>query len=69
MSSNSRREDGRASAPKPLAIDDHLLDMGLLMTPAQRLRWLEETVEELLPWVGLAAKSRPSTGYSGSPPS
>jgi hypothetical protein len=33
--------------------------MGLAMTPAERLRWLEETVEELLPWVGRARLGRP----------
>ena len=36
-------------------IDHQLLEMGLRLTPAQRLRWLEETVEELLPWLGLAS--------------
>jgi len=33
--------------------------MGLALTPAGRLRWLEETVEELLPWVGRARAGRP----------
>lgn len=36
-----------------------VLRMGLEMTPAERLRWLEETVEELLPWVGRARLGRP----------
>ena len=36
-----------------------VLRMGLEMTPAERLRWLEETVEELLPWVGRARQGRP----------
>ena len=35
------------------------LRMGLEMTPAERLRWLEETVEEMLPWVGRARLGRP----------
>jgi hypothetical protein len=35
------------------------LRQGLAMTPAERLRWLEDTVEELLPWVGRAAQGRP----------
>lgn len=35
------------------------LRMGLQMTPAERLRWLEETVEELRPWVGRARQGRP----------
>jgi len=37
-------------------LDAKLLQMGLDLTPAQRLRWLEETVEELLPWLGLASR-------------
>ena len=36
-----------------------VLRMGLGMTPAERLRWLEETVEEMLPWVGKARLGRP----------
>ncbi len=44
----------------------HQIRIALDMTPAERLRWLEDTVEELQPWVGLARKrgeSRPpSTG-------
>ena len=32
---------------------------GLELTPAERLRWLEETVEELLPWVGRARLGKP----------
>jgi hypothetical protein len=35
------------------------LRQGLAMTPAERLRWLEDTVEELRPWVGRAAQGRP----------
>lgn len=38
---------------------DLQIRMGLEMTPAERLRWLEETVEELLPWVGRARLGRP----------
>lgn len=45
--------------PTP-SIDDDLLRMGLSLTPAQRLDWLESAVEELLPWVGLAAEGEPS---------
>lgn len=40
----------------------HHLDLGLEMTPAQRLRWLEETMEEMRRLQGLA---RP--GHSLSP--
>ncbi|MDH3402077.1 MAG: hypothetical protein OES32_09405 [Acidobacteriota bacterium] len=47
------RKDEPPSEPRP---DDELLAMGLRLTPAQRLRWLEETVEELLPWLGLASR-------------
>ncbi|MCP5068630.1 MAG: hypothetical protein GY946_18870 [bacterium] len=32
----------------------HQIKLALAMTPAQRLRWLETTVAELQPWVGLA---------------
>ncbi|MEM8963123.1 MAG: hypothetical protein AAGD38_16685 [Acidobacteriota bacterium] len=41
-------------------IDPHLLEIGLSMTPTERLRWLEDTVEELLPWLGLAADAESS---------
>jgi hypothetical protein len=39
-------------------VDLHLLEIGHRMTPAERLRWLDETVEGLLPWVGRAAGKR-----------
>jgi hypothetical protein len=39
---------------KPSNVDLHLLEIGRRMTPAERLRWLDETVEGLLPWVGRA---------------
>jgi hypothetical protein len=35
--------------------------MGLRLTPAQRLRWLEETMETLRRWQGLARPTRPSS--------
>ncbi len=38
-------------------VDHELLAMGLRMTPTQRLRWLEDAVEELLPWTGSASRS------------
>jgi hypothetical protein len=31
--------------------------LGLEMTPAERLEWLERTLEELRPWVGLATEA------------
>lgn len=37
----------------------HHLDLGLEMTPAQRLRWLEETMEEMRRLQGLARLDRP----------
>ncbi len=42
----------------------HQIKLALAMTPAQRLRWLETTVAELRPWVGLAR-----AGSSSSPSS
>ena len=35
------------------------LEQGLRMTPEERLRWLEETVEEMRSLQGLARKGRP----------
>lgn len=49
-----KSEDSGFAAARGL--DEALLDMGLRLTPAQRLRWLETTVEELLPWLGLAGR-------------
>jgi hypothetical protein len=36
----------------------HHLRLGLQMTPAERLRWLEETVEEMRQLQGLARRGR-----------
>jgi hypothetical protein len=36
------------------------LRRGLRMTPAQRLRWLESTVEELSSWCGQARRVDPT---------
>ncbi len=36
----------------------HHLRLGLKMTPAERLRWLEETVEEMRQLQGLARRGR-----------
>lgn len=38
----------------------HHLELGLRMTPAERLRWLEETVEEMRRLQGLARAPRPA---------
>jgi hypothetical protein len=35
------------------------LRKGLELSPAERLRWLENAIEELLPWVGRARLGRP----------
>jgi hypothetical protein len=41
----------------------HHIRLGLQMTPAERLRWLEDTVEEMRQLQGLARNSRlPATG-------
>lgn len=37
----------------------HHLQLGLPMTPVERLRWLEETVDEMRQLQGLARKGRP----------
>ena len=34
--------------------------LGLALTPAQRLRWLEQTMEELRPLVGRARLAKPA---------
>ena len=36
--------------------------IGLSMTPAERLRWLERTVEEFRPYVGAASRLESSSG-------
>ena len=35
------------------------LRWGLSLTPAERLRWLEESLDELLPWLGKARDGKP----------
>jgi hypothetical protein len=37
----------------------HHIRQGLLLTPAERLRWLEETVDEMRRLQGLARLGRP----------
>lgn len=56
----------KAKPDTPSSVDETLLEMGLQMTPAERLRWLEDTVEELLPWLGLAAEGQPVRSDEGS---
>lgn len=38
----------------------HHIRLGLQMTPLERLRWLEETVEEMRQLQGLARKGQPT---------
>jgi len=38
--------------------------LGLALTPAQRLRWLEQTMQELRPLVGRARLAKPSSEKS-----
>lgn len=52
----SKADDPAPAAPREHPDHEHQIRIGLSMTPAERLRWLEETVEELRPWVGLARR-------------
>ena len=54
----SRKTDPVSGAPWGDSDREHLIRIGLSMTPAERLQWLEDTVEELMPWVGLALQER-----------
>ena len=52
----------RPGEPEPWTFEGvslRQLRAGLAMTPAERLRWLEEAVEELGPWVGRARRQAP----------
>lgn len=61
-------EDAERDAPAPNDDFDHGWDgharrqsvMGLELTPAQRLRWLEETMATLRRWQGRARDGRPT---------
>lgn len=55
--------DPNRAGPKEITWDfegtrRHHIRLGLQMTPAERLRWLEDTVEEMRQLEGLARKSR-----------
>ena len=41
--------------------------LGLALTPAQRLRWLEQTMEELRPLVGRARLAKPPSSKTSGP--
>jgi hypothetical protein len=40
----------------------HHIQLGLRLSPAERLRWLEETVDEMRQLLGLARKQRNTEG-------
>lgn len=44
----------------------HHLEAGLRMTPAERLRWLDQTMEEMTRLQGLAREGRPVGTAEGS---
>ena len=61
---------GSDEAGFPRGYDGHRREqtrMGLRLTPAQRLRWLEETMDSLRRWQGLARPARPPSGTEGEP--
>ncbi|MEA2561549.1 MAG: hypothetical protein QOH06_3053 [Acidobacteriota bacterium] len=43
----------------------HHIRLGLRLTPTERLRWLEETVDEMRRLQGLARKGRKMDGQTG----
>jgi hypothetical protein len=52
----------------PRGYDGHRREqarMGLRLTPAQRLRWLEETMDSMRRWRGLARPGRPPSDTEG----
>lgn len=59
-------DDRRGDAPRPVSDGAYRrhrtaqLRRGRQMTPAQRLRWLEQTVEQLSRWRGRARAAPPS---------
>ena len=55
MSTKEFDEKGKGRESSLPAIDEQLLDVGLRLSPAECLLWLEETVEGLLRWLGLAS--------------
>lgn len=52
----SKKAESHAATSWSEADREHQVRVGLDMTPAERLRWLEETIEELQPWLGLAER-------------
>ena len=60
----------KAGDPWPQGFEGHRRAqalMGLRMTPAERLRWLEETMEALRRWQGRAAAGSRQGGSAGGP--
>lgn len=56
MSAKDPRSPGEAAGPWQRREQTRI---GLRMTPAQRLRWLEETMATLRRWCGRARAGRP----------
>jgi hypothetical protein len=62
MSDADERGEPREAAGFDRGFDGHWrrqVRRGLALTPAQRLRWLEQTMQELRPLVGRARRARP----------
>jgi hypothetical protein len=60
---------GSGNSEFPRGFDGHRrvqARMGLRLTPAERLRWLEETMDSLRRWRGLARPTRPPSNEDGS---
>lgn len=58
----SDRPVDASASPWPRGFEEHRAEqagIGLRMTPAERLRWLEETMETLRRWQGRARNPKP----------
>lgn len=61
-------EKAPEGAAFPRGFDEHRRSqagLGLSLTPAERLRWLEETMAALRRWCGRASRARRESGSSG----
>ncbi len=61
-------EKAPETAGLPRGFDEHRraqAGLGLGLTPAERLRWLEETMAAFRRWCGRASRARPEGGSSG----
>jgi hypothetical protein len=64
------RGGGRAEGDFPRGWEGHRraqAGIGLRLTPAERLRWLQETLETLRRWQGRARAPSAPAGPRGSP--